>query len=129
MGRSHRSHPSHSNNFDSLFQALERIAAGRRPEFVRNISGISQIRDSLCNKPVIQLLRVVDLVPAWHAASMEMRDPLKILLDVAADVSVHDLCVIDVVENLHARRVYALDNVHRPRDVIAHLILSTETWV
>jgi hypothetical protein len=33
-----------------------------------------------------------------------MSDPLKIVFNVADDIAVHDLCVIDVVKNFHSRR-------------------------
>jgi hypothetical protein len=48
------------------------------------------------------------------------------LLDVAADVAIHDLHVVDVEEQFHAGRVDALANVDAPGDVVADLIEPAE---
>src|SRR5580698_8111488 len=73
------------HDLDGLFQALDRIAARRWSKFVRDVARVAEIGNGLRNEAVIQLLRIVDLVASGHAAGMEVRDPLKILLDVAAD--------------------------------------------
>ena len=96
---------------------------------MRNVAGESQVRDGLRDETVIQLLRIVDFVAAGHAAGMKMSDPLKILLDVSTDVAVHDLRVIDVVQNFDARRIDAAANLNGPSQMVADLILSTEARV
>ena len=88
---------------DCLLQALDRIAAGRRSKFVRYIAGVSEVRDGFGDETVIQLLCVVDLMASRHAASMKVRDLLEVLLDIPADVAVHDLHVVNVEQQLDAR--------------------------
>src|SRR5208337_1337108 len=87
-----------SHDLDSLFQTLDRIAARRWPEFVRDVASVSQAGDGLRDESVIQLLRIVDLMPAGHAAGVEVRDPLEVLLDIPANIAVHDLRVINVIQ-------------------------------
>ena len=70
---------------------------------MRHEASESEVGDRLHDETVVQLLRVVDFVPARIAAGVEMADPLEVIADVADDVAVHDLGVVDVVENLDAR--------------------------
>src|SRR5271165_738205 len=118
-----------SHDLDGLLQTFERIAPRRWPEFVRDVSCIAEAGDGLRDEAVVELLRVIDLMTAGHAAGVEMPDPLEILLDVAADVAVHDLQMINVAKNLDTRRIDALDNVDSPGEMIADLILSAEARV
>src|SRR6266850_1893071 len=67
--------------------------------------GEVRIGDRLHDEPVVQLLRLVDVVTAWIATRVEMPDPLNVVADGANDVAVHDLRVVDVVENLDPRRL------------------------
>ncbi len=53
---------------------------------------------------------------------MEMPDPLVVIADIADDVAILNLGVIDVVQNFHARRVNALHDVHSPGDVVEHVV-------
>ena len=71
----------------------------------------------------VQFLRVVELVPAGHAAGVEVGDVLDVVADGADDVALHDLHVVDVVEQLHARRVHALHHLDAPRGVVALVVL------
>src|SRR5438093_8173738 len=88
--------PSDVHDGKHTLEILDHIAAGRRPPLVRDVASEPQIRDRLRHEPVIELLRIVQLVPARHAGRMEMRDPLKVIADVRADIAVHDLHVVDV---------------------------------
>ena len=66
-------------------------------------------------KTVVDLLSVVKFVAAGDAAGVEVADPREVLLDVAADVAIHDLHVVDVEEQFHAGRVDALAKRRCPR--------------
>src|SRR5947208_286355 len=65
----------------------------------------------------------IDFLAPRIAARMKMADPLDMVADVAHDIPVHDLRVIDVVENLHARRIHPLHHVDAPGDVVEHVVL------
>src|SRR5579883_191949 len=67
------------HDLQRLVQALQRIAPRRRTVLMRDVARESQVRDSLGDKPVIQLLRIVEFVPAGHSARVEMRDPREIV--------------------------------------------------
>ena len=71
---------------------------------MRQEPGKPEIHDGLCDEAVVELLALIDIVTAGITSSVEMSDPLKIVFNVADDIAVHDLCVIDVVKNFHSRR-------------------------
>src|SRR5262249_51985768 len=104
-------------------QLRERIVPLARRVLVRHEACVAEIGDRFHHEVVVQLLRVVDLVPAGVAARVEVADPLEVVTDVAGDVAVHDLRVVDVEEDLHPRRVDALHDVHAPRDVVEDVVL------
>src|SRR6478752_1910087 len=90
-------------NREDFDRALEaRLCVGRVSWriLVPNVSVELQVRDRLRDKPVVQFLRLVDFLPVRIPARVEMPDPLEVVADVAHDIAVHDLRVIDVVENL-----------------------------
>src|SRR5205085_6853859 len=63
-------------------QALDRIAARRRAVLVRDVAGEPELGDRLRDEAPVQLLRLVELVPAGHAGRVEMGDERKVLPDV-----------------------------------------------
>src|SRR5579863_2053341 len=101
-------------NLDSLIQRGDGIMPLRRRILVSDEAGVVQIRDRLSDEVVVQLLALVDIVTPRVAAGMEMADPLKVIADVADDVAVHDLSVVNVEQDLHPRGVDALHHVHAP---------------
>src|SRR5690349_12333543 len=66
-------------DLERLFQRLARIF--RTVVLVRQPSGEAGLHDGLGHGAIIQLLGIVDLVPAGHAAGMKMADPLDVVLD------------------------------------------------
>ena len=44
-------------------------------------------------------------MPAGVATSMEVSDPLIVIPDIADDVAIHDLRMIDIEQDFHARRI------------------------
>jgi hypothetical protein len=66
-------------------------------------------------------LLFIDVVAAGIAAGMEVADPLKIVPDVTHHIAVHDLRVVDVIENFHARRIHPLHHIDAPCHVIEHV--------
>lgn len=93
--------PLNRAELDSLRQRGHGIA--RRNKFVSEITLIIQICDRLRNRAPLQFLSVVEFVPARDAAGVEMGDVLHVFPDGADDVALHDLHVIDVVQQFHAR--------------------------
>jgi hypothetical protein len=110
------------HNLDGAGQTPQRIAAGRGPEFVRNVSGVAEVGDGLGDEMVVELLRIVDFVAPGHAACMEVSDPLQVLLNIEANITIHDLHVVDIEQKLDARRVDSHAHVDAPREVIADLV-------
>src|SRR5581483_3212301 len=93
----------HVHNRERLRQVLDGIAPRRGAVFVSDVAGEAEVRDSLSDKFVVQLLSVVEFVAVRYAYGVEMRDPLDVLADVMADVAVHGLHMINVEQHLHAR--------------------------
>src|SRR5262245_30722922 len=96
------------------------ILSGGGRIFVSDVAGEIQIGDGLCDKAIIQFLRLVYLVASGIASGVEMADPLEVVADVTHDVAVHDLRVVDVIKNLHPRGVDAGHDIYAPGDVIEH---------
>ena len=69
---------------------------------MREESGKSEIDNGLRDEVIVEFLTLIDIVTSGIATRMKVSDPLEIVFDVADDIAVHDLCVIDVVENFHA---------------------------
>src|SRR5579863_290691 len=95
--------PLHGHDLDGLLQTLQGIAARRRTKFVRDVASVSEIGDGFGNEPVIQLLSFVEFMPVRHASGVKMPDPLKIRLDVARHVAIHDLEMVDVAKYFDSR--------------------------
>src|SRR5439155_1640168 len=67
----------------------------------------------------VELLGVVELVASRHAAGVEMADVGGVRPDGTDDVALHDLHVIDVVEQLHAGRAHGLHHRGAEHGVVA----------
>ena len=77
----------------------------------------------------LDFLGGVEFVAAGDAAGVEVGDPIDIFLDGADQVTFHDLHVIDVEEELDARRVDGLDDLHTPGGVVAHVVVVVDLAV
>src|ERR1019366_2669948 len=116
-------------DLDCLLEAGRRVASLRWGVFVAHVPGEIQVGDGLGDKPVVQFLGLVDFLASRIAAGVEVPDPLYVVADVAHDIAIHDLGVIDIVENLDARRIDALHDVHAPGDVVEHVIFVVDLAV
>src|ERR1700679_2704934 len=85
------SNVSNIHDFQSLGEALDWIAPWGGSVFVGDVAGIAEVGDGLRDETVIDFLSVVEFMAAGDATSVEVADPREVLLDVAADVAVHDL--------------------------------------
>ena len=74
-------------------------------------------------RAIIQFLRLVNFRAARHAAGVVVVEVLMVLADGVAHVAVHDLHVVNVVEQLEPLGTDALDQFHAPRHMIALIIL------
>ena len=79
--------------------------------------------DSLHDGRVIQLLRFVDFGATGTAASVDVREVFVVLLDVLDDVALHDLHVVDVVEQAEIGRAEAAAKLYAPDSMVAEVIL------
>ena len=79
---------------------------------MREVARVARIEDRAHDGGPLQLLRRVELVAARHAAGVIVGDPLRVLLDRPDDVALHDLHVVDVVQELDPGRVHGLHHLH-----------------
>src|SRR5262249_830147 len=111
---------SHIANPEPLCQRLDRLTG--RNELLAQKTVVAGRQNRFHKRRVIQVLGVVDLVPAGHAAGVVVGDVLLILADGGDHVAFHDLHVIDVVQQPKARRAKLLDQLHAPRRLVVHVI-------
>src|ERR1019366_2847297 len=119
----------HGEDFDCLLEAGRRVASLGGGVFVAHVPGEIHVGNGLGDEPVVQFLGLVDFLAPRIAAGVEVPDPLYVVADVAHDIAIHDLGVIDIVENLDARRIDALHDVHAPGDVVEHVIFVVDLAV
>src|SRR6187397_3120705 len=74
-----------------------------RNKLMRHIAGEPRVGNRGAYGAIVQLLAVVNFVPARHATRMEVGDVRQVVANRADDISFHDLHVVDVVQQLHAR--------------------------
>ena len=79
---------------------------------MRDVAGEAGLDDRARDGRPVHFLRVVELVAAGDAAGMVVRDVLMVRADRRDQIAFHDLHVVDVVEQLHARRVDRLHHRH-----------------
>src|SRR6188508_3191737 len=53
---------------------------------------------------------------------MKMSNPPEVIADVADDVSIHDLSVIDVIKDLYAGRIDTRNHIDTPRHMVEHVV-------
>src|SRR5205823_5008216 len=112
---------------DGLAQGSEWIARGDK--FVGDVAAEVGGGDTAHDAVPLDFLGGVEFVAAGNAAGMEVGDPIDVFLDGADEVTFHDLHVIDVEEELDARRVDGLDDLHTPSGVVAHVVVVVDLTV
>lgn len=110
-----------------LAQRSERIARGNK--LVRDIAAEICGGDAAHNAVPLDFLGAVQFVAAGNATSVKVSDPIDIFLDRPNEVTLHDLHVIDVEEQLDAGRIDGLDDLHSPGGVVAHVIVMVDFTV
>src|SRR5205823_13965963 len=85
--------PSHRAGLHGIAQRIERCPGWDK--FVSDIAAEVRVGDGARHAVPVELLRIVQLVPAGDAASVEMADVLRIRLNRTNDIALHDLHVID----------------------------------
>ncbi len=70
---------------------------------MRDVALEIEIGDGLRDGVPVHFLRVVDLVAAGNAGHVEMRDVLDVVANGANQIAFHDLHMVGVVQQLHAR--------------------------
>src|SRR6185436_2732811 len=88
---------------EALLEALDGIASRPRSVLVRDKPRVPGLGNRVGDEAVVQLLRAVDLLTARHTGDVNVADVVEVIAEIADDVAVHDLHVIDVVDDLHAR--------------------------
>src|SRR4029077_6862003 len=99
-----------------------RVGLALRGELMRDVAAESTVGDRLRDGVIVELLRVIDVMPPGYAPGMEVPDPLPVLTDGADEVPLHDLHVVDVVEKLDAGRSYFLHYGYAEGRVIALVV-------
>ena len=90
---------------------------------------VAGLEDRAHDCRVVQLLRFVDLVPAWVAAGVVVEKILVIVADRPDDIPLHDLHVVNVVQQPEPLRVDRLAKLHAPVGAVAHVILVVHAAV
>lgn len=94
---------SHIQNFDRLRQTLTWATPRRRRPFVSYVAGESKIGNRLCDESVVEFLCSIGFVPARHSTDMKMNNPRYLVPDGPANISIRDLDVINVEQQLDVR--------------------------
>src|SRR5258708_346323 len=119
--------PSDGARLDGVPQRAERVARGH--ELVRDKSSEPRVGDGRGDRVPVQLLRAVQLVAAGDASRVKMGDVIPVVADGADDVAFHDLHVIDVVQQLDARRANRRHDGHAERRAVALIIRMVDLAV
>src|SRR5437763_4287897 len=82
--------PSNITNLHALPQRSQRVRPFRH-EFLRHEALESGFQNRLHHRRIVEFLRLVDLSPPRHPASMVVPDVLMVLPDRVADVAFHNL--------------------------------------
>jgi hypothetical protein len=110
-----------------LAEGGKRVAGG--DELVGDVAAEVGGGDAAHYAVPLDFLGGVEFVAAGDAAGVEVGDPIDIFLDGADQVTFHDLHVIDVEEELDARRVDGLDDLHTPGGVVTHVVVVVDLAV
>ena len=94
-----------------------------RDKFLRDIAFEAGVQNRLHDARPVEFLCLVNLRAARHAAGVVVVEVWVVLLDRVADIAIHDLHVINVVEQLEPLGADALHQLRAPRDMIALVIL------
>ena len=84
-----------------------------RDKLLADETFVAGFDDSLHDGRIIQLLRFVDFGATGTAAGVDVREVFVVLLDVLDDVALHDLHVVDVVEQAEIGRAEAAAKLSR----------------
>src|SRR6266487_1643074 len=118
---------SYGASLHGLSQRGEGVA--RRHELVRHVSAEPGVGDGGSDRVPVELLCAVQLVATGHAAGVEVSDEGRVVANRPDDVAFHDLHVIDVVQQLHARRRHALHHGDPERRVVSLVVLVIDLAV
>ncbi len=92
-------------------------------ELLADVALVTGLQDRANDRRIIELLAVVDLRATGHAARVVVTDVFVKLADSPHAVALHDLHVIDVVEQLEPVRADRLAKLDAPLRVVAHVVL------
>src|SRR5688572_21528378 len=93
-----------------------------RHKLLRDEAFETGVYDGLDHGRVMDFLRLINLTASWHAAGMVMRDIGMMLLDRCDHVSLHNLHVVNVVQQLKPFGADLFGKFNPPRRMIALVI-------
>ena len=112
---------SHVADADCLFERSDGVGAGG-DEFLGDVAFEAGLDDGFHDRGVVEFLRFVDLVAAGDAAGVVVGEVLVLAFDRGDDVALHDLHVVDVVEQLEIGGADLLAQLDAPRAFVALVI-------
>lgn len=112
---------SDAANPDGLAQAGERVLP-ERDEFLPDVSLVAGVRDRPHDGRVVQLLTVVDFIPPRAATRMIVGEMPVIFPNGPDHIPLHDLHVVNVIEQAEVRAVQDLAESDAPGAVVALIV-------
>src|SRR5262245_10733507 len=91
------------HDFKTLLEALDGISSGSWSPLVGHEPSVTKIGDSVCDEFEIELLRIINLLARRNAGDVDVADVIDIVAHDSRHIPIHDLNVIDVVDDLHAQ--------------------------
>ena len=82
---------------------------------------IPKVRDAFADTCIIHLLCIIKLMTPRISGSMEVAHVFEIVPDGPNDVTLHDLHVINIVEQFPPWRIHPLANLYAPSGVVTHI--------
>ena len=93
-----------------------------RREFVRDKTFEAHLFDRFNDRRIVKLLLVVKVVSTRISRCVEMPDAVECATNIVDHVALHAAHVINVVEQLHAIAVNAVNEIDTPLNGVGHVI-------
>ena len=87
-----------------------------------HIERITRLRNSAHDGRIVDFLFFIQVVATGVPRRVKVSDILDIVLECADNITLHNLHVVDIVEQFRSRRVDALTHLYAPRGAITLIV-------